>query len=130
MDQEPQGELAIRILAMPENTNPMGHIFGGWIISLMDLAGLSIASGYAPYRCVTAAIDSMVFITPVEVGDFVCCYARIKKLGRTSMHITIETWAVGTQRDSQRRKVTEGTFVFVSVDKHGKPVPLRADESS
>ncbi len=129
MDQEPQGELAIRILAMPENINPAGHIFGGWIVSLMDLAGLSIASGYARYRCVTAAIDSMTFIAPVEVGDFVCCYARIKKLGRTSMHITIETWAVGTEHNSQRRKVTEGTFVFVSVDKEGKPHPLRINNA-
>lgn len=125
MEDEPQGELAIRILAMPENTNPNGHIFGGWIVSLMDLAGLSIASGYAHCRVVTAAIDSMTFIAPVEVGDFVCCYARIKKLGRTSMHIKIETWAVGTEQDSIRRKVTEGTFVFVSIDESGAPQPLR-----
>lgn len=125
MSDEPTGILAIRTLAMPANTNPDGYIFGGWVVSQMDLAGLSIASSYTNARCVTVAIDSMVFISPVNVGDFVCCYAQIEKKGRTSMHIKIETWAIGPKDDHHRRKVTEGTFVFVSVDENGKPIPLK-----
>lgn len=123
MGTEPKGELTIRTLAMPANTNPDGHIFGGWVVSQMDLAGLSIASSYTNARCVTVAIDSMTFIAPVHVGDFICCYAEIVKFGRTSMHIHIETWAIGSQ-DKSRRKVTEGVFVFVAIDDRGKPIPL------
>lgn len=122
---EPQGELAIRTLAMPSNTNPDGHIFGGWVVSQMDLAGLSIASRYAPVRCVTVAIDSMTFLAPVHVGDFVCCYGRIDKLGRSSIHVIVETWAIGVQ-EAVRRKVTEGRFVFVSIDETGRPVPIKS----
>lgn len=122
---EPQGELAIRTLAMPSSTNPDGHIFGGWVVSQMDLAGLSIASRYAPVRCVTVAIDSMTFLAPVHVGDFVCCYGRIDKLGRSSIHVIVETWAIGVQ-EAARRKVTEGRFVFVSIDETGRPVPIKS----
>ena len=121
---EPSGELAIRTLAMPSNTNPDGHIFGGWVVSQMDLAGISVASRYADGRCVTAAIDKMSFIAPVYIGDFLCCYAEAVKFGRTSVHIKIEAWAVGTHKDAQRRKVTEGTFVFVCLDEGGQPMAL------
>lgn len=123
MPDEPDGELTIRTLAMPANTNPDGHIFGGWVVSQMDLAGLSIAGRYTQSRCVTVAINSMSFIAPVHVGDFICCYAKMVKLGRTSMHINIETWAIGSENKT-RRKVTEGIFVFVGIDDRGKPIPL------
>lgn len=125
-EKQPQGELAIRTLAMPSNTNPDGHIFGGWVVSQMDLAGLSIASRYAPVRCVTVAIDSMTFLAPVHVGDFVCCYARVDKLGRTSVTVTVETWAIGTQ-EVERRKVTQGQFIFVSIDESGRPIPIKGE---
>jgi len=124
----PKGELAIRTIAMPENTNPDGQIFGGWVVSQMDLAGLYMARSYTRGRCVTVAIDSMMFIAPVQVGDFVCCYCSVEKLGRTSMHIHIETWAMSSKESSERRKVTEGVFVFVSVDEHHKPQPLIKSE--
>ena len=125
MDEDIEGELAIRTLAMPADTNPDGYIFGGWVVSQMDLAGLSVARRYTHSRCVTVAINSMTFIAPVNVGDFICCYAKLVKAGRTSMHIKIETWAVGTRECTDRRKVTEGMFVFVSVDENGKPLPLK-----
>ncbi len=126
--REPVGELAIRMLAMPANTNPNGQIFGGWVVSNMDLAGLSVAQQYTSYRVVTVAIDSMTFISPIYVGDFICCYASLVRLGNTSMTIKIETWAIGSE-DLKRRLVTEGEFVYVSIDENGKPKALdkRAD---
>lgn len=123
-ETEPQGELSIRTLAMPEHTNPDGHIFGGWVVSQMDLAAMYVARKYCAHRCVTAAIDSMSFLAPVFVGDFVCCYCAIQKFGRTSMDIHIETWTVSSRFSEERRKVTEGVFVFVSIDEKGKPCPL------
>lgn len=119
----PQGELAIRTLAMPGDTNPNGDIFGGWVVSQMDLAGLSIASKYTKHRIVTVAIDSMSFIAPVHVGDFVTCYAQMVHFGNTSLTIKIETWATGTTRD-YHRLVTEGTFTYVSVDENRRPVAI------
>ncbi len=124
--KEPVGELAIRTLGMPMHTNPSGDIFGGWVVSQMDLAGLTIAQRYAPCRVVTVAINSMVFIAPIKVGDFICCYASLLKTGRTSISINIETWAVSS--DESRRQVTEGVFVYVSVDEQGYPIPLKKIE--
>lgn len=123
--KEPQGELAIRALAMPANTNPNGDIFGGWVVSQMDLAGLSIASKYAKPRVVTVAINSMAFIAPVHVGDFICCYVDIVKFGNTSIQVKIETWAVCAERDEPRRQVTEGIFTYVAIDEQGRPVSIQ-----
>ena len=124
MTNGPKGKRSIRTLAMPEHTNPDGQIFGGWVVSQMDLAGMYVARKYTACRCVTVAIDSMTFISPVHVGDFVCCYSMVEKLGRTSMHIHIETWAFSSKAGEERRKVTEGKFIFVSVDEKGRPQPL------
>ena len=118
-----KGQLAIRALAMPAHTNPSGDIFGGWVVSQMDLAGLSIAQSYCDAKIVTVAIDTMKFISPVKVGDFICCYADVVRKGRTSITINIETWAVGP-KNSNRRQVTEGEFVYVAVSPEGKPTPL------
>jgi acyl-CoA thioesterase YciA len=123
-NKEPHGELAIRTLAMPANTNPNGDIFGGWVVSHMDLAGLSAAQKFTNVsRVVTVAIDKMTFLHPVRVGDYICCYADIIKTGRTSITMKIETWAVSPQ-DKERRQVTEGVFTFVSVDEDGRPKPI------
>lgn len=119
-----RGELAIRALAMPAHTNPSGDIFGGWVVSQMDLAGLSVAKKYCHTKVVTVAIDSMKFIAPVAVGDFICCYADVVKVGRTSITIHIQTWAIG-DRDEERRQVTEGEFVYVVLGEDGKPTPLK-----
>lgn len=119
----PQGELAIRIVAMPANTNPNGDIFGGWVVSHMDLAGMSLAKQYAPGRVTTVAIDGMTFLAPVHVGDFICCYVELIKKGRTSITVKVETWAVGSNEESCRQ-VTEGIFTFVSIDEKGHPTSL------
>lgn len=123
---QPRGELAIRTLAMPGNTNPNGDIFGGWVVSHMDLAGLSMAQKAGACRAVTVAIDSMVFLSPVHVGDFICCYGEVLSVGRSSVRIHIETWAVsGEHGDEPRRKVTEGVFTFVAIDQDGRPEVIK-----
>lgn len=119
------GQLAIRTLAMPSDVNVNGDIFGGWVISYMDLAGLSIARKRARCRVTTVAIDKMVFLAPVHVGDFICCYGELIKVGRTSMTIRIQTFATD-ESEGARRHVTEGIFTYVAIDEHGKPIPVPA----
>ena len=119
----PTGELTIRTLAMPANTNPNGDIFGGWLVSQMDLAGASLAYKLARTRVVTVAIDSMSFLAPVKVGDFVCCYAEIEKVGTTSIAVKVEAWVIGAW-EQHRHQVTEGLFTFVAVDQQGRPIPV------
>ncbi len=121
--EKPKGHLAIRALAMPCDTNTNGDVFGGWVISQMDLAGLSAARKRSRGRVTTVAIDKMVFLAPVHVGDFVCCYAELIKVGRTSMTVLIETFATD-ELSGERRHVTEGVFTYVSIDENGRPKPL------
>ena len=122
-DEEPRGELAIRTLAMPADTNPHGDIFGGWLISQMDIAGAIPATERAGGRVATVAIDAMVFHEPIFVGDVVSLYAEVTKVGRTSLTVKIETIALRrTSRELVR--VTEGIFVYVALDKSGKPRPV------
>lgn len=120
------GKLAIRTLAMPSDVNVNGDIFGGWVISYMDLAGLSVARKRARCRVTTVAIDKMVFLAPVHVGDFICCYAELLKVGRTSMTIRIQTYATD-ESECARRHVTEGIFTYVAIDANGKPIPIATD---
>lgn len=114
----PRGELAIQMLAMPAHTNPNGDIFGGWLLSAMDLAGGVIAEKRSRGRVVTVAVDSMVFKRPVRVGDLVCCYGELLRVGRTSMTIRIEVWSI-SHIDDSRHRVTEGVFVYVAIDGRG-----------
>lgn len=119
MIRVPKGELAIQTLAMPLNTNANGDIFGGWIVSQMDLAAGVLAKKLAQGRVATVAINSMTFLKPVHVGDVVSCHVELLKQGRTSMTIGVEVWALpATQRE--RYQVTEGIFVFVAIDDEGK----------
>ncbi|MDA1089590.1 MAG: acyl-CoA thioesterase [Proteobacteria bacterium] len=122
---EPKGELAIRTLAMPADANPAGDIFGGWVISQMDIAGGITAAARAHGRVATIAVTGFTFHKPVKVGDVVCCYADIQKIGTTSITIGIETWALHSGDSNTRIKVTEGVFTFVALDKNGnkRPVP-------
>ena len=120
---EPGGELVTRTLAMPSDTNPSGDIFGGWVLSQMDIAGGIAAGQRAQGRVATVAIDGMAFIRPVNVGDVLCVYAHIERYGRTSMSIHIEAWVL-RGRIGERVKVTEGNFTFVSIDNDGNPRPL------
>jgi acyl-CoA thioesterase YciA len=116
----PQGELVVKTIAMPANTNRYGDMFGGWLVSQMDLGAAVLAHKCSRNRMTTVAIDSMVFIRPVYVGDLVCCYAKIAKRGRTSVSIDIEVW-VERFEDHTSHKVTEGLFTFVSIDDNGRP---------
>ena len=120
---EPRGSLATRTLAMPADANPSGDIFGGWVLSQMDIAGGITAANCAAGRVATVAVDAMTFHRPVYVGDVLCTYAEIIRTGRTSIAINIEAWA---QRDRQggRVKVTQGVFTFVAIDENGNPRPL------
>jgi acyl-CoA thioesterase YciA len=125
MIREANGELTIQTLAMPADTNPNGDIFGGWIVSQMDLASGVLAKKIAHGRVVTVAINSMVFLKPVSVGDLVSCHVVLRRQGNTSMTIHVEVWArSATQDDSYL--VTEGEFVYVAIDNNGKPRPVSA----
>ena len=119
-DQEPRGELTVRLIAMPSDTNANGDIFGGWVLSQMDQAGGIAAVEKAQGRVVTIAIEAMTFIRPVKVGDVLCVYTAVDQVGRTSIKIHIEAWAQRF-RTHHREKVTDGTFTFVAVDETGRP---------
>jgi len=122
-EKKASGDLAIRMLAMPSDANVNGDIFGGWVISHMDLAGLSIARKHAKCRVTTVAIDKMVFVAPVHVGDFICCYGELLKVGRTSMTIRIQTFA-NDELGACHRLVTEGIFTYVAINEKGRPIPV------
>lgn len=120
MTEEPEGELMLRTLAMPADTNVSGDIFGGWVLSQMDIAAGIIAGDRAQGRVATIAVDAMKFIRPVKVGDVLCVYCQVQRVGRTSMAIEVEAW-VRRGRIGGREKVTEAVFTFVAIDADGKP---------
>ena len=119
----PNREPAIRMIAMPADANPSGDIFGGWIMSLMDLAGGNTAFQHAGGRVVTVAAKEIVFHVPVLVGDEASCYAEIVRTGRTSLALKIEVWT-RRRTGGGRIKVTEGEFTYVRIDENRKPIPL------
>ena len=116
---EPTGALIIRTLAMPADTNPAGDIFGGWVMSQMDIAGAIAAIERVKGRVVTVAVEAMTFIAPVKVGDVLCVYADIERVGTTSITVGLEAW-VRRNRLDDRTKVTEARFVYVSLDENGQ----------
>lgn len=116
----PRGDLTIQTLAMPTFTNPNGDIFGGWIVSQMDLAAGVLAKKISKGRAATVAIHSMSFLRPVHIGDLVSCHVELVKCGNTSITIDVEVWTE-TLATGEKDKVTEGTFVFVAIDEQGKP---------
>ncbi len=117
------GTLTTRTVAMHSDTNPSGDIFGGWVLSQMDIAAGICASQRAQSRVVTVSLDSMSFIRPVKVGDILGVYTRVIKIGTTSMTINVEAW-VRRGRIGNREKVTEGNFKFVALNDNGKPTPI------
>lgn len=123
MTTKPKGELAIQTLAMPTNTNPNGDIFGGWLVSQMDLAAGILAKQTARGRAATVAIDSMSFIQPVHVGDVVRCYVSLITTGTTSMKIQVEVWKE-LPMSGVTEQVTKGVFTFVAIDEQGRPRPF------
>ena len=121
--QQDDGVLVIRTIAMPADTNPAGDIFGGWLMSQMDLAAGNLAGRISKGRGATVAVEAMQFLKPVKVGDEVTIYATLKAVGRTSMRIHIDAWARPRfERESQR--VTNADFVFVALDEAGNPRPI------
>jgi len=121
----PQGHPVGRVIAMPADTNPEGDIFGGWLLAHMDLAGATPAFERAQGRCVTIALDGMIFLQPVAVGDEVSIYARVVKTGRTSIRVHVEAWKRSrNQASAAPVKVTEGVFTYVAIDEERRPRPL------
>jgi len=121
---QPQGELVIQTIAMPRDTNPSGDIFGGWLMSQMDLGSSILAAKTAKARVVTVAMEAMSFLQPVRVGDRVACYGRVEKIGRTSMRIPVEVWAT-RYKTGEQVKVTHGVFTYVAMGDNGKPIPVK-----
>jgi acyl-CoA thioesterase YciA len=113
----------IRAIAMPADTNPAGDIFGGWLMSQMDLAAGSVATRRARTRCATVTVEGMTFLSPVYVGDEVSLYARLLSEGRTSMRIKVEAWRRYREEEAVN-KVTEAIFTFVALGKDRRATPL------
>ena len=115
----PQGDLALQTIAMPKDTNANGDIFGGWLLSQMDIAGGIAAGEVAGGRVATVAIDGMAFLTPVHVGAVVSCFTDVLEIGRSSIRIMVEVW-INSRHDGDPLKVTEGEFVYVAIDENGR----------
>jgi len=117
--------MEIRTIAMPADTNPNGDIFGGWVLSQMDIAGGLTAARRAQGRVATVGIDAMTFVRPVGVGDVMCCYGHVEKVGTTSITVAIEAWKVlWFERREVRTLVTEGRFTYVAIDDNGRKRPV------
>lgn len=126
----PENELpAIRVLAMPADTNVSGDVFGGWIMSQVDIAGTVAAYEHVGGRVVTVAVNSFQFHEPVFVGDLISCYARVQKVGRTSITIEVEVFAQRSRKSSNVIKVTEAILTYVAIDEHRKPRPIKSTGS-
>lgn len=121
----PQGDLALQTIAMPKDTNASGDIFGGWLMSQMDIAGAICAGRIAGGRVATVAIHGMAFLTPVHVGAVVSCYADVLDVGRSSIRMVVEVW-IEALSDGEPLKVTEGEFVFVAIDNNGRTRTIAA----
>jgi acyl-CoA thioesterase YciA len=127
MQTEPGGDLCIRTLAMPADTNANGDIFGGWLLGQMDLGGGVFASKVAQSRTVTVAIEAMNFRKAVYVGDLVSVYANLVRVGRTSVTLHIEAWVL-RRKEVLSILVTDGNFTYVSIDDQGHPQAIKRDE--
>lgn len=123
----PDIEPTLRAIAMPADANPHGDIFGGWILSQMDLAGGSVAARRAKGRTVTVAITGMTFHRPVFIGDVVTCYAQIVKVGNTSITVKVESW-VRRGIGQELIAVTEGIFTYVAVGADRRPCPVPPED--
>lgn len=123
--EQPKGELALRTLAMPADTNANGDIFGGWLVSQMDLAAGIMAKKCSKARTVTVAINQIMFKRAVQVGEMISIYCDITKIGRSSMIIAVQVWAIDLENAGDSHHVTEGVFTFVAVDEQGRPQAVK-----
>lgn len=122
-ESPPQTPPMIRAIAMPSDANANGDIFGGWLMSQMDLGGSNLAGRIAHGRIATVSVDAMSFIRPVKIGDEVTVYAELMKVGRTSIQVNVEAWRRARDSASERR-VTKAVFTFVAIDSEGRPRPI------
>ena len=124
--RRPAGIMVLRTLAMPRDTNPWGDVFGGWLLSQMDIAAGLMAGEVAQGRSATASVDNVVFHSPVAVGQTICIYANLVKVGRSSMEIGLEVWARDLVHlyEPERAFVAEAVFHYVAVDAAGRPRPV------
>ena len=123
----PSGDLSIRTLAMPADTNQNGDIFGGWLLSQMDIGGGIFASKIAKSRTVTVAIEAMNFRKPVFVGDVVSVHANLVRIGKTSITVRLEAWVL-RRKEMHPILVTDGNFTYVSIDDHGHPQIIKQED--
>ena len=128
-DTEPRGDLCIRTLAMPADTNANGDIFGGWLLSQMDIGGGVAASKIAKTRTVTVSIEAMNFRKPVYVGDLVSVHANLVRVGRTSITIHLEAWVL-RRKEMKPILVTDGNFTYVAIDEQGRPQVIPRGEAT
>lgn len=117
-------EPSIRVVAMPKDANPDGDVFGGWILSMMDVAGAIPARRIARNRVATVAMDNVQFLLPVFIGDCIECHTTVEKVGNTSVTVKVETF-VERRESGERLKVTEGRLIYVSIDKDRKKIPIK-----
>lgn len=124
--RQPAGIMVLRTLAMPRDTNPWGDVFGGWLLSQMDIAAGLMAGEVAQGRSATASVDNVVFHSPVAVGQTICIYANLVRVGRSSMEIGLEVWARDLVHlyEPERAFVAEAVFHYVAVDAAGRPRPV------
>ncbi len=122
-EDRPTGDLALKTVAMPADTNPAGDIFGGWIMALMDLSAGTAASDRAKGRTATVSVSHLNFLRPVKVGDVVSVYTKVIRVGRTSISLEVEAWAV-QRGHGDPHKVTSAEFVMVAIGDDGKPRPV------
>lgn len=119
----PENQLLLRTLAMPSDTNANGDIFGGWIMAQMDIAGGILAKEIIRGRCATVGVEAIKFLKPVQVGDIVCCYGKLERIGNTSLTLCLEIWVKPILRETEescpRFKVTEAHFTYVAIDEDG-----------
>ena len=128
LKSEIEGELALQTLAMPKDTNANGDIFGGWLVSQMDLAAGIISKQVTKGRSATVAIQNVSFLKPVSMGSTVSCYCRVTKTGRTSVSIAVDVWTSHQLSHDNWTKVAEGLFVFVAIDEAGRPRPASSGQ--
>lgn len=127
-ERSPQGTLTLQTVPMPADTNSGGDVFGGWVVSQMDIAAGTTATDRAKGRCATVAIEALRFHAPVLVGDLFSVYSGITRTGRTSITMHLEAW-VRRQRTGERMLVTEGDFTFVAISDSGVTRPLPPEEA-
>lgn len=119
MSTAPEGELVLQTISMPADTNPFGDVFGGWLLSQMDIAGAIHANQIAKGRVTTVAVSSMKFIRPVPVGAVISCYTKTARIGNTSVRVEVEVW-IKDFLTHQQSLVTEGEFVYVAINEQGQ----------